>query len=254
MRRFPHTERSVWCIKVLTYALLCLSLATVGCAVQAPAQFDLQTAMSGIVEIYKYYGTKPVGAGTGFIVIKDDRRCTLATAHHVAGNTPAEPLGYRFHGASEVERFSGNSYWDHRDLIFFEINPADCVKFNVHAFQLWPHGKDMLPGDEVMMLGHPSVYFGDNRGTPILRNGIVASTKFFTDIRSEPVLLLDFIAVGGFSGSPVIQKRSGQIIGILILNVGRFVKREPIEISGFAVAVPLTTNDLDLPFVPFKTR
>jgi hypothetical protein len=72
---------------------------------------------------------------------------------------------------------------------------------------------------------------------PILRKGVVASGEI--TYKDDHALLLDMTSVPGFSGSPVVLERTGEVIGV-VLGTG------PIRPSAnFELATPITRSDYE---------
>jgi len=70
-----------------------------------------------------------------------------------------------------------------------------------------------LGGQSVFIAGFPSL--GPHKlDFPVLRKGIVASAEM-KDSDGVPLLLLDLSGSPGFSGSPVVLERTGEVIGIV---------------------------------------
>jgi hypothetical protein len=90
-------------------------------------------------------------------------------------------------------------------------------------------------GDSVVIGGFPHV-FDRVYPAPLLRRGIIASTRFTH--QKVPILVLDLTPVHGFSGSPVISEKTKQIVGVYI------GKPDGPSGTNFSVATPLAEVDV----------
>ena len=188
------------------------------------------------------------GAGTAFAVATGER-CILATAAHVSWDQEWSAL-YQFNtppGKSVTPQRSGVAYSDGAsDISFVNLDTAACRE--AYAFQLTNDPmKEVGVGDEIFVLGHPLIRKGVQSEIPLMRAGLIASTA---DKRNkEPILTLDLLGVPGFSGSPVILKRTGHAIGVLIETtdvIGRF--------TGFSRAALIRERDLSQFIGMFPSR
>lgn len=226
--------------------------ATIGFSLAAQERVDplvnapFQVYRTGIVNV----GTlkrgqtleQTVWLGTGFLV---DKNCTYATALHLFPTQGTDDLiVIRFqlpsnpaHARSIVARMHYQSA--DTDLAFLRIdtiNNKPCQTGSLHIFPLFSGDADNLTGEPVWVIGHPKI--GPSvLAIPILRAGLVASTE--VKWNNKPMLLLDLTGVPGFSGSPVILQKTGEVIGV-VYGPG------PTERQfGFEWATLLTPNDYE---------
>ena len=91
-----------------------------------------------------------------------------------------------------------------------------------------------MAGKEVFIIGHPTIT-QSNIDIPIVRQGSIASTEIKAN--NESMILLDLQGVPGFSGSPVIFKETGEVIGVV------FGPGPTKRIFGFEWATQITESD-----------
>ena len=95
----------------------------------------------------------------------------------------------------------------------------------------------MSPSESAIIAGFPRLA-NEALDVPIVRRGAIASASVGLD--EKPMILLDLFAVKGFSGSPVIVEKTGEVIGI-VFGPG------PIKRSkDFTFATPIAQSDYGL--------
>lgn len=160
--------------------------------------------------------------GTGFLISASSADGTptivLVTANHVLAKMPAAEarIGYRSLGADGTWRYApaplkirdpdGQPLWTRhpsQDVAVLKIvAPPEYARAAIPSGYLAPKtGGDLIPGDELMVLGFPRGVAANNAGFPILRSGRVASYPVSPDV--APTFLLDFSVFPGNSGGPV---------------------------------------------------
>jgi len=176
--------------------------------------------------------------GTGFIATKHG---LVVTADHVIFNeqkdrpyknlfcswpTYPEPLWFRLSIAKRYKQGKKG-----KDIALLKIMPDNRIK----SYPFLEIGNEFEIGDPVLITGFPLV-FEKIYHWPLFRKGIIASTRYtYQDSR---VLLLDFPAVHGYSGSPVFNLRNKKVVGII---KGGSAQRKGTD---FSVAVVIGKGDL----------
>jgi len=172
----------------------------------------------GIIHVGQKSEDKIKWLGTGFLV---DDQCTFATAKHLFKKTDRDKIVIRFQvpqDRSKVVTLPARILYenDKTDIVFLKIdsiNSAPCNSVSLHAFPLpVENNLDSLTGEPVMIVGYPRLS-KDDYDTPILRSGIISSTEISWG--KMKMLLTDLTGVPGFSGSPVILQRTGEVIGVV---------------------------------------
>ena len=203
-------------------------------AFQAPVKADViddanrfTVQISSAVEYPFGEEFKGTSKGAGFLI--DRERGWILTNAHVARRAPAK-IRVNFKGlpSTIVERF----YIDtHLDLAILKIDPAKIPQTALVS-QL-DCGDEPHAGRPVIAFGHPwSLDYTATRG-------IVSGTKSFNGIE---VLQTDAALNPGNSGGPLIDEKSGVIVGI---NAATLSKSQT-EGMNFAVPSKLACTIVDL--------
>jgi V8-like Glu-specific endopeptidase len=175
--------------------------------------------------------------GTAFLI---GPRGLMATADHLVDSLSDDDLKQLFvlrptpptvtaSKATLVKRFkTGDST---RDIAFLQISrkPEDP---DLPFFEL--AGQPQV-GEEVFLVGYPLVFDKVYRW-PLFRFGRISSVKYF--LRDSKVLVLDLTSASGFSGSPVIRRSDGKVLGV---QKGGATGNKQAD---FSLATVLTTADL----------
>ena len=181
--------------------------------------------------------------GTGFLV---DDHCTFVTAKHLFANLPkGDIVVVRFLLPSDPSKartivarilYQGSD----TDISFLKIdvvNNLPCNSGELHVFPLRPHSdENSITGEPVWIIGHPTLA-RETLAIPVIRSGLISSTEI--KFGTEPMLLLDLLGVPGFSGSPVILQRTGEVVGIVY---GPGPTRRAF---GFEWATPISRTDYE---------
>jgi S1-C subfamily serine protease len=177
--------------------------------------------------------------GTGFLL---DDMCTFATAKHIFRNVIRDQIVIRFQNPSDraqiITRPARILYENKKtDIAFLKIDTVGgkpCQSRKLFSFSLLSTELiKSLIGEPIMIIGHPKLG-GDDIDIPVLRIGNISSSEILWG--SEPMLLLDFIGVPGFSGSPVILIRTGHAVGV-VFGPGPTARK-----FGFEWATPMTLD------------
>lgn len=180
--------------------------------------------------------------GTGFLV---DSKCTFITAKHILRNIDRERIAVRFQLPPEFSKVrtlkADLIYQDEKqDLAMVRISKLGGKRLKsgkLHVFPLYAgDDKRRLAGQAVLIVGHP-VLADKNLDIPVMRAGLVSSTDITWG--SRPMLLLDLQGVPGFSGSPVILARSGEVVGVV------FGPGPTVRAFGFEWATPVSQDFYD---------
>ena len=177
--------------------------------------------------------------GTGFVI---DSECTFATAKHVIDKANPEKIIVRFQlpkDRSKVKTLKARILYESnkKDLAFLKIDTfrgRPCLSGDLQILNI-SENETMkgLAGKEVFIIGHPAI-LPSNFDIPIIRHGMISSTE--TGGGNE--ILLDLQGVPGFSGSPVILKETGEVIGVI------FGPGPTKRIFGFEWATQITKKRL----------
>jgi S1-C subfamily serine protease len=140
--------------------------------------------------------------------------------------TYPEPLWFRLLIAKRYKQGKKG-----KDIALLKIIPDNRIK----SYPFLEIGNEFEIGDPVLITGFPLV-FEKIYHWPLFRKGIIASTRYtYQDSR---VLLLDFPAVHGYSGSPVFNLKNKRVVGII---KGGSAQRKGTD---FSVAVVIEKGDL----------
>jgi S1-C subfamily serine protease len=180
--------------------------------------------------------------GTGFLV---DRNCVGATAKHILQGVDRENLVIRLRNPQDRERVltlpAAVLYEDPtKDLAFLRIaelpGSGRCPLGDIRPLELAePLGLDRLAGAAVLLAGYPVLEGEQPRDVAILRHGYIASAEL--EWEGQPMLLLDLTGVPGFSGAPVIERGSAEVIGV-VFGPGRTQRQYDLD-----WATPISRDD-----------
>lgn len=179
--------------------------------------------------------------GSGALV---DRDCTIVTARHILGDVPEGTLTVRLHSAGEGAALTLGARVLHEDengdLAWLRPQslpggPACPLRESRPLALPERFAGAGLNGETVLVYGFPALEGEQPREVPILKEGIVSSAELVWEGR--PMLLLDLTGVPGFSGAPVILRRSGEMIGV-VFGPGRTERQYDLE-----WATPISAED-----------
>ena len=194
---------------------------------------------------FKQYGESEIGQllGSGFFV---DQNCGVATAKHLIENANKKRIYIKYIPPEDRNRFQTLLveviYVDeNKDLAF--LKPKNCYSKTIKPLPLIrkPAGLSSLAGETVFVGGFPRLG-AQAADFPILRKSIIASTEFTDVQKGSPMLLLDLIGAPGFSGSPVVLERTGEVIGVVM---GSIKTRATDHYYAFEGATPITQADYE---------
>ena len=212
-------------ILTVSVSLLAVCAAAKADVIDDANRFTVQ--ISAAVEYPFGEENKGTSKGAGFLI--DRERGWIMTNAHVARRAPAK-IRVNFKGQSStiVERF----YIDtHLDLAILKIDPAKIPQTALIA--KLDCGNEPNAGRPVIAFGHPwSLDYTATRG-------IVSGTKSFNGIE---VLQTDAALNPGNSGGPLIDEKSGVVVGI---NAAK-LNRSQTEGLNFAVPSKLACTIIDL--------
>jgi S1-C subfamily serine protease len=180
--------------------------------------------------------------GTGFLV---DRNCVGATAKHILEGVERENLVIRLRNPEDRERVltlpASVLFEDpKKDLAFLRIaelpGSRRCPLSGIRPVELAESlDPDRLTGAAVLLAGYPVLEGEQPRDVAILRHGYIASAEL--EWEGQPMLLLDLTGVPGFSGAPVIERGSGEVIGV-VFGPGRTQRQYDLD-----WATPISGDD-----------
>jgi hypothetical protein len=187
-------------------------------------------------------GASIAWAGTGFLV---DAACTIATATHVIADIPPEQLVVRTRVTTDRSRTATrHARVIYRapmaDVAFLRadrVNDQPCNSGNFRVFELSDGVSTRNIGAPVTIIGYPRLG-GSDIDIPVVRKGHISSTEVTVATQPGPMIFLDMVNVPGFSGSPLILDRGGQVVGVVHGYV------QPIA-AGFGWATPITKADYE---------
>jgi hypothetical protein len=86
-----------------------------------------------------------------------------------------------------------------------------CNSSNLSIRPLVDQITTAITGESVMIIGYPGLGTRQIQlDVPAVRKGHIASTEISID--SVPMLFLDLVSLGGYSGSPVILEATGHML------------------------------------------
>jgi S1-C subfamily serine protease len=194
-----------------------------------------QATATGKVELDKWLGS-------GFVV---DELCTVATAKHLLKFADRERIIVRFQlpqDRSRVRTVSASIVYEYpdADLAFLQMKSPDGKPCHSGTLRILPLVSTLdrvaWEGEPVLIAGYPRL--GPKQSdVPIVRHGIIASSEIKLD--GHPMFLLDLVGIPGFSGSPVLLEKTGEVFGV-VYGPG------PIERSAdLELATPITRRDYE---------
>lgn len=164
-------------------------------------------------------GTDATTGGTGFFVSKDG---LLATDYHVIKDARNNQITVRTadgvnHSARIVGVDTGN------DLALLQVQPANKNETFIPV-DLATSSEDIRPNDQMMMRGHPKraeqsiVANGSENAFVPLNNYNLKGGLLPGEIADRPMILTNMVDAkvqSGDSGSPLIRKSDGKVVGIV---------------------------------------
>src|ERR1700674_802515 len=207
--------------KTLSTLVLCLSLhafAQIPVATQTLLDGVKSPASKNVIKsVLRIECPKDNAKGTGFVVSGVG---VIATNAHVAGNCSATDLVGVSPVSNEPVKFSSMVKDDNRDIAL--LCPTKAL-----AFSLKLSGDEQpLVETEVETWGYPLRY---NRAAPVLSRGYLAGYDEGLDDqgRLKSPLVEHLIVNGAFnpgnSGGPLIDRATGNVVGIVVEKWGLFL-------------------------------
>ena len=198
---------------------------------------------------FKQYGDSEIGQllGSGFFV---DKNCRVATAKHLLENANKKKIYIKYIPPEDRNRFQTHLveviYEDeNKDLAF--LKAKNCYSKTIKPLPLMRKlaGLSSLGGETVFVGGFPRLG-AQAVDFPILRKSIIASTEFTDAQKGGPIILLDLIGAPGFSGSPVVLERTGEVIGVVMGSIKTPARDHYYAFEG---ATPITQADYEAALV-----
>ena len=202
------------------------------------------------IECLKKNGSTSIG--TGFVYIASDRVSAsgqneslnvLISNNHVVEDSILTTIWFHIldkdgnilHGMQRKVELEGDSNWikhNSLDLAFLGLYlPIEILKrqgynpfFLGIADDLIPKPEEwseIMPGEEVMMVGYPIGLWDSVNNLPILRRGTLASLPYI-NFENKKEFMIDCACFPGSSGSPVF-----------LVNLGRKITRKGVQIDDF---------------------
>jgi tetratricopeptide (TPR) repeat protein len=170
---------------------------------------EIASAWSAVVDLLRQSSVEIHGAalGTGFFVAPN----AIVTCAHVIGTNAQVEV--RPHGEGEplkatvVETLAGS----HEDIALLNIDGSVTSAI----YPLLDDRDDAAPGDELLVFGFPKYFSGEEQRSDTLNARFAGETGFVDDPGFEFHKFKGDRVVGGFSGSPLLNLRTGRIIGIV---------------------------------------
>ena len=241
-------------VTMATRALLLFSIAllSIGCAATGltPAEKMMWST---------YLVASPKGIATCVIVNRKDRSApngivpVLVTSAHVLAVAPHGPFYLAYRSSSQPGQSpqvdvleidppeeTGPAFIQHprHDVAALEIRlPADLANaVTLPSFleesAIAPAENEPHPGDDVSVLGFPSVLPGTEGAFPVLRSGRIASYSAGPPADRETFLVNTNI-FSGDSGGPVFTSRHGKprLVGIMTERIGKKEGSVPLGVA-----------------------
>jgi hypothetical protein len=231
--------------------LVLATIATAGCATTGltPAEKMMWST---------YVIASPKGIATGIIVNRKDRSApdgnvpVLVTSAHVLAVAPRGPfyIAYRSpqQGAAPMVNILELDPPEQGDHFFFQHPRQDVAALEIRLPPELANEVALLsyieersissrrnephPGEDVSILGFPSVFPGTEGGFAVLRAGRVASYSAGSPADRE-TFLINTNVYRGDSGGPVFRTRNGKprLVGILTERIGRQEGSVPLAVA-----------------------
>ena len=177
---------------------------------------DLETKLERAVILISH--TKPgiqYAQGTGFIISQGG---LAVTADHVIFDEDSSRVwpslyaqrltndGFDYYDVKIVKRFRKDEKG--RDIAVLQLEAKEKTIFPYFDIASKPGS---LTG-EIFIIGFPLV-FDKVYPFPLVRRGIISSKRY--SYEGGSILVLDLGSVNGFSGSPIVDKISGKVLGVM---------------------------------------
>ena len=206
-----------------------------------------------------YLIASPKGVATCLIVNRKDPSApngiipVLVTSAHVLRVAPNGPFYLAFRSAPpgqspqvDILEFDPTDQPDHpfvqhpkHDLAAIELRlpPEVANEVTLPSFlnekDIQPGRDEPHPGDDISLLGFPSIFPGTEGAFPVLRSGRIASYSP-GPVTSRETFLINTNVYSGDSGGPVFSSsRRGKpkLLGILTERIGRKEGRVPLAVA-----------------------
>ncbi len=189
-----------------------------------------------VTPITTYSGKSVVGNATGFFYEDRDKNLYLVTNRHVVidekkGYFPdrivirvhVDLINIKRNRNITIELYDDEKkpvWLEHKNVVLDDYYGCvpDVVAIPIEKEDDWvidafskrelpPAAIDLLPGDDLIVLGYPLGFYDEEHNLPIARKASIASI-YRTLFRGMPCFLIDAKLHPGTSGSPVLTKPS----------------------------------------------
>ncbi|MFC1576097.1 serine protease [Candidatus Omnitrophota bacterium] len=154
-------------------------------------------------------------AGTGFLTINNKKEIIVVTNKHVT--LVGRPIFVRVNAKSKVIDYAAEvaNQDPFLDLAVLTLRKTPSVQKWISTDLIIPANMyggtaDIVEGKEVVFIGYPLGLGAQEKNYPVVRQGLIAQV-----IPKRKTFLVDGFASRGSSGSPVFEKTTGRLIGIV---------------------------------------
>jgi S1-C subfamily serine protease len=160
-------------------------------------------------------GPKKRIAGTGFLALHNKNALVVITNKHVA--LSGNPIFIRVNATDNVVDYRAKvlNIHDDQDLAIIQVSGVDKDKKWISTDRFIPKEMfgsetDIMEGKEVVYVGFPLGLGVGDKNHPVSRTGLIAQA-----IPGREKYLVDGVASKGNSGSPVFERKTGKLIGMV---------------------------------------
>lgn len=248
----------------------------------------IEAVMTCTIQILSYHEQTHIGSGTGFIYILakegDSEVPALITNKHVLKGankiqitlTHKSPSGDHIEYSTYTLDINNQSVITHPDpeidlcaiLIYKILETANARNLLIMHHQIYEHltathedFKEMLPLEEVTMVGYPNGLWDDYNNGAIARKGVIATIPE-NDYLGRPEFVIDMACFPGSSGSPIFlanytsyaTKTHSHIQRPRLLLIGILWGGPQFNAEGKIVAkpVPMSVNETTTTNIPIN--
>ncbi|MBR5046657.1 MAG: trypsin-like peptidase domain-containing protein, partial [Eubacterium sp.] len=197
----------------------------------------VQRVMPSVVSItctiqstnYFYGTTEQQGAGSGFIISKDDKNLYIATNNHVVSGATSLTVGFSDGNTAQAQVVGTDS---DADLAVISVKSEDISKETAAVIKV-----AVLGDSDSLKVGEPVIAIGNALGYgQSVTTGVLSAKDrevSFTD--GTMILLQTDAAINPGNSGGVLINQQGQVIGI------NNAKLEDTSVEGMGYAIPITT-------------
>ena len=197
----------------------------------------VQKVMPSVVSItctvqrtdYFYGTTESQGAGSGFIIYKDNNNLYIATNNHVVSGATSLTVGFSDGKTAPAQVVGTDS---DADLAVISVKSEDIAKETASAIKV-----AVLGNSDNLKVGQPVIAIGNALGYgQSVTTGVLSAKNrevSFTD--GTMILLQTDAAINPGNSGGVLINQNGEVIGI------NNAKLEDTSVEGMGYAIPITT-------------